>query len=95
MCGIGVIGDKKISLGYTIFDGDYHDDHYYEFLVDFMENKQEFVTRVRQRRMGELSGEELERLINETAMIKTYLERIKVATDKALDYAKANGLSLM
>ena len=92
---VEVISDKHLAIGYSMFDGDYHDDHYYGFTVGFNKDTQQFTTKVRQRRMGEPSGEDLEKLINETAMIKTYLERIKVATDKALDYAKANGLTLM
>lgn len=90
-----ILSENRISISSADFGGcGYHKDFFYRIFVSFDHNKKEFVSRVSQCRMGDLKEDEMNNLISETNNIKSMLEKIKVATDKVMDYAKVNGIEL-
>lgn len=88
------INKNGVSISSGSFGGSYPNEHY--FMIDVYYNKaeQKFVNRVSQCRMGNLEEMDLNNLIAETNNIKPMLENIKKATDKVLEYAKANNVKL-
>ena len=92
----GVMGKNTIRLCSADFGGCGRMDmeRYFRILVVFDHDTQKFKFNVSQCRMGGLDEKELEDLIEQTNSIKTVMANIKVATDKVLDYAKANGIEL-
>lgn len=89
-----VLSENRIAIHSADFGGGLGKNRFYRIYVYFDHNVQEFKFNLSQSRMGDLDDETLEELINQTNNIKPMMAKIKNATDKVLDYAKANGIEL-